>query len=86
MKDFPTKQAVVYLILEVIRNIVFVGGIIWSAVYTHGLILQVSAPEDKLLVFLTITLGYIIIVGLYLLTGMPFIGWCKKMKEMINEI
>jgi len=84
MKDFPTKRAVVYLMLEVIRNLVFVGGIIWSVVYTHDLILQVSAPEDKLLVFLTIALGYIIIVGLYLLTGMPFAQWCKKMKEMIN--
>lgn len=83
-KDFPTKRAIVYLVLELIRQLIFIGGVIWSAVWANGLIVQVADPADKLLVFITLCMGYIILIGLYLLTGMPFAQWCKRMKGMIN--
>ena len=83
---FPpiTKRAVVYLILEIIRQMIFIGGVIWSGFYTLNLMSQISAPEDKLLVFITLSMGYIIIFSMYLLTGMPFVKWVERMKEMID--
>jgi hypothetical protein len=69
------------MILEIIRQIVFIGGVLWSGYHATNWV--VSMPTNELIVsaFAVMMIGYIAVFYLYLLTGKPFARWAEKLMD-----